>query len=138
MLSWTSKRGPALAGALGVALLAMGGGPAVAQHDPQQSMQPHAMPMQGQAAIGPADEAYQAAMERMERDMPMDFTGDADVDFARGMIPHHQGAIDMAQAVLAHGQDAEIRKLAEDIIAAQEKEIAFLRNWLERKGQNPG
>ena len=69
--------------------------------------------------------------------MPMDFTGDADIDFARGMIPHHQGAIDMAKALLAYGNDPEIRKLAEDIIAAQEKEIALLRDWLASKGQDP-
>jgi uncharacterized protein (DUF305 family) len=70
----------------------------------------------------------------MHQGMTIEFTGDPDVDFARGMIPHHQGAIDMAQAVLAHGQDPEIRTLAEAIIAAQEKEIAFLRRWLERAG----
>ena len=93
------------------------------------------MPM---PAAGPADEAYGAAMERMQQDMPMDFTGDADVDFVRGMIPHHQGAIDMANVVITYGKDPEIKKLAEDIIAAQEEEIAFMRGWLEKKGQNPG
>jgi uncharacterized protein (DUF305 family) len=44
----------------------------------------------------------------------------------------------MAKAVLAHGQDPEIRKLAEDVIAAQQSEIAFLRAWLAGKGQPPG
>jgi uncharacterized protein (DUF305 family) len=78
----------------------------------------------------PAIEAYRAASERMHRDMTLEFTGDPDVDFARGMIPHHQAAIDMARIVLEHGKDAEIRKLAEEIIEAQEREIKQLETWL--------
>jgi uncharacterized protein (DUF305 family) len=68
----------------------------------------------------------------MHRDMEIRFTGNADRDFAAGMIPHHQGAIDMARIVLRHGRDAEMRKLAEDIIRAQEAEIAQLRAFLAR------
>ena len=56
-------------------------------------------------------------------------TGDADKDFAAMMIPHHQGAIDMAQVELQHGKDPALHKLARDIIAAQRKEIAFMRQW---------
>lgn len=82
-------------------------------------------------AKAPAD-VYADAMEKMHHDMAIAPTGDADIDFARGMIPHHQGAIDMAKIVLEKGKDAEIRKLAEDIIAAQEKEIAFLQGWLDK------
>ena len=72
---------------------------------------------------------------RMHSGMDITFTGDTDVDFARGMIPHHQGAIDMAQVILKYGKDPELRKLAEDIILAQEGEIAFMRKWLEKKGK---
>jgi uncharacterized protein (DUF305 family) len=78
----------------------------------------------------PATEGYMAANDRMHAAMDIEYSGDPDIDFARGMIPHHQGAIDMARVVLEHGQDAEIRALAEEIIAAQETEIAFLEEWL--------
>jgi uncharacterized protein (DUF305 family) len=48
------------------------------------------------------------------------------------MIPHHQGAVEMAKVELKYGKDAKLRKLAKDIIAAQEKEIAFMKQWLEQ------
>ena len=60
-------------------------------------------------------------------------TGDADKDFAREMIVHHEMAVTMANDVLAKGKDPEIKKLAEEIIAAQTKEIAFLRDWLAKQ-----
>ncbi|KPQ22429.1 MULTISPECIES: CopM family metallochaperone [unclassified Halomonas] len=81
----------------------------------------------------PAVAAYQAASDRMHEDMAMALTGNPDVDFAQGMIPHHEGAIAMAEIVLEYGEDDEIRQLAEEIIAAQEDEIAFLKEWLARK-----
>ena len=83
----------------------------------------------------PAVAAYQDANDRMHRDMDIAFTGDADADFLRGMIPHHQGAIDMAKDVLEHGSDPEIRALAEAIITAQEAEIAQMQEWLAARGQ---
>ena len=78
--------------------------------------------------------AYQKAMDVMMKDMMVPYTGNADVDFAKGMVPHHQGAIDMAKVVLEFGKDAEIRKLAEAVVAAQESEITFMQNWLKANG----
>lgn len=92
----------------------------------------------GGTTMGAADDnaavtAYKQSMDKMHAAMSgMDYSGDADIDFARGMIPHHQAAIDMARTVLEHGKDSEIRKLAEEVIAAQESEIKQLEAWLEK------
>jgi uncharacterized protein (DUF305 family) len=72
----------------------------------------------------------------MHRDMDIRFSGNADADFVRGMIPHHQGAIDMAKVVLEHGKDEQVRKWAADIIREQEREIAEMRAWLARHGHH--
>lgn len=82
-----------------------------------------------------AENIYAPAMDAMHRDMMTAISGDPDVDFVRGMIPHHQGAVEMAKILKANGKDPELQKLADDIIAAQEREISFMQDWLKRKGQ---
>lgn len=91
--------------------------------------------MQPKGDKGEASQAYNQANMKMHRDMDITYSGDADVDFARGMIPHHQGAVDMARVVLKYGSDPELKKLAEDIVKSQETEIAAMKEWLKKKGK---
>jgi uncharacterized protein (DUF305 family) len=100
---------------------------------PAMTMSPDMSLLQPNAADPPATAGYKAAMMHMMMDMPK-FTGDADSDFMIQMRPHHQAAIDMAKVVLTNGKDGETKKLAQEIIAAQEKEIAMIDGWLKTKG----
>jgi uncharacterized protein (DUF305 family) len=102
---------------------------------PTQGEDHHAGHGAAPAGEPPATVAYRAANMRMHQDMDINYSGDADVDFVRGMIPHHKGAIDMARIVIEHGSDPEVRKLAEEVIAAQESEVAWMEDWLETKGR---
>ena len=73
------------------------------------------------------------SMKKMDHDMaagPM--TGDVDHDFVVMMIPHHQGAIDMAKGELSYGKDPAMRRLAQEIIVAQQSEIDLMNRWLKK------
>lgn len=84
----------------------------------------HSMMMQNDGIYGSAMKTMHEGMASVKQ------TGDADVDFVTGMIPHHQGAIDMAKIVLEKGKNPEIKKLAEGIVKAQESEIKMMNDWL--------
>ena len=96
------------------------------------TMPPGADAAQAEGSLSASTRAYVEAMDAMHGPM-MDgvMADDPDVAFVRGMIPHHQGAIDMARIVQQYGDDPQTRAWAEQIIAAQEREIAEMRAWLE-------
>ncbi len=107
-------------------------GPAAAQ-----TTYKHVNPsLQEATAAGMADlsfhRAMAEAMDRMTDDMAIPHTGDADRDFAAMMIPHHQGAIDMAKVQLQYGRDPILRRLAQAIIVEQQQEIDVMRRELSR------
>jgi uncharacterized protein (DUF305 family) len=95
----------------------------------------HGAPAAKAQSTSPSTAAYEAVNAKMHKDMDIKFTGNADVDFIRGMIPHHQGAVEMAEVVLKHGKDPEVRKLAQEVIAAQKKEIAWMKAWLQKNAK---
>ncbi|VXC12399.1 putative exported protein [Burkholderia sp. 8Y] len=84
-------------------------------------------------ANAPSNAAFEAADESMMSGMSgVQYTGNADRDFVAHMIPHHEGAVEMAKVELKYGKDTQLRKLAKDIVAAQEREIAFMKQWLSK------
>ena len=97
----------------------------------------HAPAQSGAAARTPFARGIDAGMAKMMADMHAPgYTGNVDADFLAMMIPHHQGAIEMARLLLIHGRDPVTRQLAEEIIATQQVEIEGMRRRLEmlRKG----
>lgn len=110
---------------------------ALAQPTPKPQMG-DGMPMKmmmPEASDSASTKEYRAAMMRMMQAMPSKFTGDADVDFMMQMKAHHQGAIEMAKVALANGTDPAVKKLANEIVSAQEKEIKTIDQWLKAKGK---
>jgi uncharacterized protein (DUF305 family) len=71
--------------------------------------------------------AMDQAMDRMMERMHVPATGDADRDFVKMMIPHHQGAIDMAVAELRYGKNPQLKRIAQEIIVDQQQEIAAMQ-----------
>ncbi|MGH6909429.1 MAG: CopM family metallochaperone [Phenylobacterium sp.] len=86
-----------------------------------------AAPLDAKSAEAPFLAENRQAMDRMMTAMSVKPTGDVDVDFVAMMVPHHQGAIDMARAVLRYGKNEQIRRLAQEIIVEQQQEIAAMR-----------
>src|ERR1700722_146277 len=84
------------------------------------------------ATTPPVDEALGASMRDMMKAMHVKPTGNPDKDFVLMMTPHHQGAVDMAKVELQYGTDPELRSLATDIVGAEEKEIAQMKDWLAK------
>ena len=114
-------------------LAAFAAAPALAQESGHENMDHGSMEMAAGDA-SPSSRAFAEANAKMHKDMDIVFSGNADVDFVRGMIAHHQGAIDMAKVELQYGKDEAIRKLAADIIKAQEGEIKVMKEWLAENG----
>lgn len=115
------------------------GGPAAQAQAPMPGhggMQHGGNPAPAPSPSGPAanHQEMMDAMERMNREMmaPQAMTGDPDRDLVAMMIPHHQGAIDMARIYLHDGKDPQIRRMARKIIADQEREIREMRAWQSR------
>ena len=94
----------------------------------------------GAAKSNPFQVGMDKGMARMMDDMHRPgFTGNPDHDFLAMMIPHHEGAIDMARLLLIHGRDPLVRQLAEEIIASQTIEVAAMRGRMSilLEGANP-
>ena len=105
----------------------------------QQMMQGNAGRQDAQGAtdnVPASTKAYLEAANKVHGPMMEGAkASDPDVAFVKGMIPHHQGAIDMARVVLQHAKDEQVKKWANDVIAAQEREIAEMQAWLKAKGK---
>jgi uncharacterized protein (DUF305 family) len=104
---------------------------AFAEDPPRMDHVRGAMPIQ-YVADHPEEQPFlsenAAAMNKMMADMTVKPTGDVDRDFVAMMVPHHQGAVDMAKAELKYGHNEQLRRLAQEIVANQQREIVVMRN----------
>ncbi|MGQ7243102.1 CopM family metallochaperone [Salinicola sp. V024] len=123
----TSKR--LMAGIVGFSALAFAAsGFAQSGSDSREGHQAHSA---SSFRSGDAGNAYREAARAMQHDMDLANSGNPDVDFAQGMLAHHQGAVAMAKVELEYGKDLEMRTLARKIIAAQQAEIEQMQAWLK-------
>ncbi|WP_227243055.1 CopM family metallochaperone [Paraburkholderia caribensis] len=103
----------------------------------QQGASMSGMDMSSSSAAGSpgSTSAFKAADQKMMEQMQApSYTGDTDKDFVAHMIPHHQGAINMAEVELKYGKDPEMKKLAKNIVKAQNEEIALMQWWQAKHG----
>jgi uncharacterized protein (DUF305 family) len=129
------------------ALIALGAGTALAQTTYQdhssmsmgqmdstamQKMMDDMMPSPNDP---PSTKDYKSADMNMMKGMHAPYTGNPDVDFRTHMIPHHQGAIDIAKVALKYAKDPDTRRMAQTIIDDQDKEIAEMKDWLKKNGK---
>jgi uncharacterized protein (DUF305 family) len=122
---------------LGVAIACVASAQTAAAGDTASHAAPahHAAAAATAANVPPAEAAFlaenDAAMAKMMRDMTVKPTGDIDRDFVAMMVPHHQGAIDMARAVLRYGKNESIRRLAQEIVIEQSQEITAMHRAVD-------
>jgi uncharacterized protein (DUF305 family) len=75
---------------------------------------------------------FQKAMDKMHKDMMIKPSGNIDVDFLKGMIPHHQGAIEMSEELIKKSKDKELKAFAQKIIDAQKVEVKLMQDLLKK------
>ena len=93
----------------------------------------------GEPQVTPRSEwtALMQSMEKMHMEMAsVTPSASGDIDFVRLMLPHHEAAIDMAEAQLKYGTDAQMRRLSQEIITDQQSEIVLMQLWLRQHGRN--
>ncbi|WP_408646990.1 CopM family metallochaperone [Trinickia dabaoshanensis] len=117
-----------------VAALALGAAPlsalAATMASPSSTAEAQSAPAENQNADGDSTAAFKAADEHMMQSMQGEaYTGNADEDFVSRMIPHHQGAVDMAEVEAKYGKDPQLKRLAAQIIKSQRREIDFMKSW---------
>jgi Domain of unknown function (DUF305) len=127
-MSWSFRRFAPLGAVTLAAGFFVGAAVLVSAHDRSLSEQEICSTTTSVATVEAAFLAENgAAMKKMMNGMAARPAGDVDADFVAMMVPHHQGAIDMAVAVLRYGRNAQIRRLAQEIIITQQEEIAAMR-----------